>query len=93
MLYGKIILWKNTDLDLIRGKKFAIIDYSSQRCAYTLNLKDSGVNVTRWLYEGSRSWEKAEREGVKVSKFSDAVKNCDVIMILVPDEKQSKLYN
>lgn len=87
MLYGKIILWKNTDLDLIKGKKFAIIDYSSQRCAYILNLKDSGINVTIWLYEGSRFWEKTEREGVKVSKFSDTIKNCDVIIILVPDEK------
>lgn len=87
MLYGKIILWKNTDLDLIKDKKFAIIDYGSQRYANTLNLKDSGVNVTIWLCEGSRSWEKTEREGVKVSKFSDAVNNCDVIIILVPDEK------
>lgn len=90
---AKLYYEKNTDLDLIKGKKVAIIGYGSQGCAHALNLKDSGVDVTVGLYNGSKSWEKAEKEGVKVSTVSEAVKRCDVIMILVPDEKQAKIYS
>lgn len=90
---AKLYYEKNTDLDLIKGKKVAIIGYGSQGCAHALNLKDSGVDVTVGLYNGSKSWEKAEKEGVKVSTVSEAVKTCDVIMVLVPDEKQAKLYS
>ncbi|MGG5462707.1 ketol-acid reductoisomerase [Clostridium sp. B9] len=90
---AKLYYENNTDLDLIKGKKVAIIGYGSQGCAHALNLKDSGIDVTVGLYNGSKSWEKAEKEGVKVSTVSEAVKSCDVIMILVPDEKQAKLYS
>ena len=81
------------NLGLLDGKTVAIIGYGSQGHAHALNLKDSGVNVVVGLYEGSKSWKKAEDNGLKVMTTEDAVKAADVIMILVPDEKQADLYN
>ncbi|MBQ7236758.1 MAG: ketol-acid reductoisomerase, partial [Clostridia bacterium] len=70
----------------------AIIGYGSQGHAHALNLKDSGVNVVVGLYEGSKSWKKAESQGLKVMTSSEAAKVADIIMILINDEKQAKLY-
>jgi len=83
---------KDCDLSLIQAKKVAIIGYGSQGHAHALNLKDSGVDVVVGLRAGSTSWKKAENAGLKVSEVKDAVASADVVMILTPDEFQSKLY-
>ena len=83
---------KDCDLSLIKGKKVAIIGYGSQGHAHALNLKDSGVNVVIGLYEGSKSWAKAEAQGLKVMTSTEAAKAADIIMILINDEKQAALY-
>ncbi len=80
------------DLNKLNGKTVAIIGYGSQGHAHALNLKDSGVNVIVGLYEGSKSWAKAEKAGLKVMTSADAAKNAAMIMILINDEKQAKLY-
>ena len=83
---------KDCNLEKIKGKKVAIIGYGSQGHAHALNLKESGVNVIVGLYKGSKSWEKAEKQGFKVMNSSEAAKEADFIMILINDEKQAKLY-
>jgi len=83
---------KDADLGLLQGKRVAIIGYGSQGHAHALNLKESGVDVCVGLYKGSKSWEKAEMEGLEVFEAAEAVKRSDFIMMLVPDEKQAKLY-
>ncbi|MEY2864200.1 MAG: hypothetical protein RLY58_1907 [Pseudomonadota bacterium] len=88
----KISYDKDCDISLIQGKKVAIIGYGSQGHAHALNLKDSGVDVTVGLRAGSTSWAKAENSGLKVSEVKAAVAAADVVMILTPDEFQSKLY-
>ncbi len=83
---------KDADLSIIQGKKVAIIGYGSQGHAHALNLKDSGVDVTVGLRKDSPSWKKAENAGLNVAEVKDAVKAADVVMILTPDEFQSRLY-
>ena len=80
------------NLDLLKGKKIAIIGYGSQGHAHALNLKDSGCDVIIGLYEGSKSWAKAEAQGFKVYTSAEAAKQADIIMILINDEKQAALY-
>ncbi|MBC2582356.1 ketol-acid reductoisomerase [Clostridium sp. DJ247] len=82
----------DANLELLAGKKVAIIGYGSQGHAHALNLKDSGVDVCVGLYKGSKSWEIAEAAGLKVLEASEAAKEADFIMILIPDEKQAALY-
>ena len=89
---AKMYYQEDCNLDLLKNKKVAIIGYGSQGHAHALNLHESGVDVTVGLYVGSKSWPKAEAAGLKVSTAADAAKNCDVIMILINDEKQAKLY-
>jgi len=88
----RIFYEKDCDLSKLDGKTVAIIGYGSQGHAHALNLKDSGVNVVVGLYEGSRSKDKAESQGLKVLSVEEATKAADIIMILIPDEKQAKLY-
>lgn len=83
---------KDADLSLIKGKKVTIVGYGSQGHAHANNLKDSGVDVTVALREGSSSAIKAENSGLKVSSVADAVAAADLVMILTPDEFQSQLY-
>lgn len=83
---------KDCDISIIQGKKVAIIGYGSQGHAHACNLKDSGVDVTVGLREGSASIAKAEAHGLKVSDVASAVAAADVVMILTPDEFQSQLY-
>lgn len=78
--------------DMISSKKVAVIGYGSQGHAHALNLHESGVDVTVGLYKGSKSWVKAESDGVKVATVADAVKGADVVMILIPDERQGQVY-
>lgn len=89
---SKMYYEKDADLSLLKGKKVAIIGYGSQGHAHALNLHESGVDVVVGLYEGSKSWQKAEEAGLKVMKTEDAVKVADIVMILVNDEKQAKLF-
>lgn len=89
---AKIYYQKDCDLNLLKGKTVAIIGYGSQGHAHALNLKDSGVNVIVGLYEGSKSWAKAEKQGMKVYTAAEAAKQADIIMILINDEKQAAMY-
>lgn len=82
----------DASLDLIRGRKVAIIGYGSQGHAHALNLRDSGVEVQVGLRPGSRGAVRAERDGFKVSSPRDAAEWADVVMVLVPDQHQSRLY-
>ena len=79
--------------EFIADKKVTIIGYGSQGHAHALNLKDNGVDVTVGLYEGSKSKKRAEEAGLKVKNTGEAVKDADVVMVLVNDEIQAKLYN
>lgn len=83
---------EDADLNLLKGKKIAIIGYGSQGHAHALNLKDSGFDVVVGLYEGSKSAERARENGLTVLSVDDACEAADIIMILIPDEKQSKVY-
>ena len=83
---------EDANLDLLKDKTVAIIGYGSQGHAHALNLKDSGVNVVVGLYPGSKSKAKAEADGLTVHPVADAAKAADLIMILLPDEVQKKVY-
>jgi ketol-acid reductoisomerase len=83
---------KDADLSLIRGRKVSIIGYGSQGHAHANNLKESGVDVTVGLREGSISVAKAKNAGLTVKSVEDAVRGADVVMILAPDEHQARLY-
>lgn len=83
---------EDCNLSLLDGKTVAIIGYGSQGHAHALNLKESGVNVIIGLYEGSKSWKKAEDAGFKVYTAAEAAKKADLIMILINDERQADLY-
>jgi len=83
---------KDADLSLIKSKKVAIIGYGSQGYAHSNNLKDSGCDVVVGLRKGSKSWEKAEKAGLKVMETHEAAKWANVIMILTPDEKQADIF-
>ena len=83
---------KDTNLGLLQGKKVAVIGFGSQGHAHALNLHESGVDVVVGLYEGSKSWDKVKEAGLEVATTAEAAKKADIIMILVPDEKQAKLY-
>ena len=83
---------KDVDPSVIQGKKVAIIGYGSQGHAHALNLLDSGVDVRVGLREGSKSAQAAQEAGLKVMSMDDAAEEADVIMMLVPDETQPKVY-
>ncbi|NLX10896.1 MAG: ketol-acid reductoisomerase [Chloroflexi bacterium] len=83
---------QDADLSLLDGKTVAIIGYGSQGHAHALNLHNSGVNVVVGLYEGSRSWAKAEADGLTVKSVDEAAAAADVIMMLIPDTRQAQVY-
>jgi len=89
---AKIFYQEDCNLSLLEGKTIAIIGYGSQGHAHALNLKESGCNVIIGLYEGSRSWDKAVKQGFEVFTAAEAAKKADIIMILINDEKQADLY-
>ena len=92
MAEAKIYYQSDCNLSLLDGKTIAIIGYGSQGHAHALNLKDSGCHVIIGLYEGSKSWKRAEEQGFEVFTAAEAAKRADIIMILINDEKQAKLY-
>lgn len=89
---AKLYYDSDANLGLLSGKKVAVVGYGSQGHAHALNLKESGVDVVVGLYQGSKSWESAEAAGLTVMEAGEAAKAADFIMILIPDEKQAKLY-
>ena len=89
---ARIFYQQDCDLNLLKDKTVAIIGYGSQGHAHALNLRDSGVKVIVGLYNGSKSWAKAEAQGFEVFTAAEAAKKADIIMILINDEKQAALY-
>jgi ketol-acid reductoisomerase len=82
----------DADLSVISGRQVAVIGYGSQGHAHALSLRDSGVDVRVGLAEGSKSWAKAENEGLRVVTVAEAVQEADVIMLLTPDHIQRHVY-
>ena len=89
---AKIFYDQDVNWDVIKNRKVAIVGYGSQGHAHALNLKESGCHVIIGLYEGSRSWKRAQEQGFEVFTAAEAAKQADIIMILINDEKQAKLY-
>jgi len=89
---AKMFYEEDCNLSLLDGKTVAVIGYGSQGHAHARNLKDSGVDVVVGLYEGSKSWAVAEKDGLKVAVAAEAAKAADVVMILLPDELQGDIY-
>ena len=82
----------DADMSLLEDKTIGVIGYGSQGHAHALNLHDSGLNVMVGLYEGSRSWETAESDGLKVGLVEETARESDVIMVLIPDHIQAEVY-
>lgn len=82
----------DADLSLLSGRRIAVLGYGSQGHAHALNLKDSGCDVSVGLYRGSKSWEKAQADGLPVYEVAEAVRRSDIIVMLVPDPVQPALY-
>jgi len=76
----------------LKGKRIAVIGYGSQGHAHALNARDSGLDVIVGLYKGSKSWDAAETAGLKVAEVADAARRADVIVLLIPDEKQRRVF-
>jgi ketol-acid reductoisomerase len=83
---------KDADLSKLDGRTVAILGYGSQGHAHALNLKDSGVDVVVGLREGSSSVDKAKSDGLRVESISDAASDGDLVMVLLPDEKQAEVF-
>lgn len=92
MSQARIFYQSDCNLDYLSGKTIAIIGYGSQGHAHALNLKESGCNVIVGLYEGSKSWKKAEAQGFEVYTTAEASKKADIIMFLINDELQADVY-
>ena len=89
---AKIYYENDADIGRLKGRPIAIIGYGSQGHAHALNLKDSGLDVRVGLYDGSKSWAKAEAAGLRVRTVGDAAEEAQIIMILTPDTGQQALY-
>ena len=92
---AKVFYQEDCDLSLLYGKTIAVIGYGSQGHAHALNAKESlgdNARVIIGLYEGSKSWAKAEAQGFEVFTAAEAAKQADIIMILINDEKQAAMY-
>jgi len=88
----KVYYESDANLKNLQGKKLAVLGYGSQGHAHALNLKDSGMNVCVGLRKTGFSWEKAEKDGLQVKTVADASAWADVIMVLLPDQYQKKVY-
>ena len=92
MSEAKIYYQYDCNLAALDGKTIAVIGYGSQGHAHALNAKESGCHVIIGLYEGSKSWKRAEEQGFEVYTAAEAAKKADIIMILINDELQAKMY-
>jgi ketol-acid reductoisomerase len=88
----KVFYDKDADISLVKGRKVTVVGYGSQGHAHALNLKDSGVRVTVALRKGGASWSKAAREGLEVKEVAEAVREADIVMMLLPDENIADVY-
>jgi ketol-acid reductoisomerase len=89
---SKMYYDQDASKEQINGKTVAVIGYGSQGHAHALNLHDNGVKVVVGLYEGSKSFEKAHRDGLRTAAVSEAVAAADITMLLIPDEKQAQVF-
>ena len=89
---AKIYYDQDADLGLLKGRRIAIIGYGSQGHAHALNLRDSGQDVVVGLYRGSRSWGKAEKDGLRVTTVAEAAQAADLVMVLLPDQAHRQTY-
>ncbi len=83
---------QDADLSLIQDKTIGVIGYGSQGHAHALNLKDTGLSVLAGLYEGSKSWPKAEAAGLTVKTVAEVAEASDILMIVAPDTAQRDIY-
>ncbi len=89
---AKVYHDEDVSLDVLKGKRIAVIGYGSQGHAHALNLKDSGLDVVVGLRKGGASWEKAKADGLEVMEVAEAAASAQVIMMLIPDTLQPKVY-
>jgi ketol-acid reductoisomerase len=89
---AKIYTEAEAPITPLKGRRIAVIGYGSQGHAHALNARDSGLDVVVGLYQGSPSWAKAEEAGLKVAEVADAARQADVIVMLIPDEKQRRVF-
>jgi ketol-acid reductoisomerase len=89
---AKMYYESDADMDLIENKHIGVIGYGSQGHAHALNLQESGMQVSVGLYEGSKSWDKAKEDGLDVGTVSEVSEKSDIIMVLIPDHIQAKVY-
>lgn len=89
---AKIYYDADANLDVLKGKKIAVLGYGSQGHSQAQNLKDSGLDVVVGLRKGSKSWVQAEKDGLNVTTVAEAAKQADIIQILLPDEVQARVY-
>ena len=82
----------DADLSKLSGRSVAVLGYGSQGHAHALNLRDSGVEVVVGLRDGSSSAERARADGVEVAPIADAASRADIVMVLLPDEKQAAVW-
>ncbi len=89
---AKLYYDKDADLGLLRGKTIGVIGYGSQGHAHALNHRDSGLDVMVGLYKGSKSWDKAKGDGLKVGTVRETAEASQVIMIVLPDQTHKQVY-
>src|SRR5512143_3414520 len=89
---AKLYYDKDADLGLLKGKTIGVIGYGSQGHAHALNHRDSGMDVMVGLYKGSKSWDKAKADGLKVGTVAETAEACQILMILLPDQTHKQVY-
>jgi ketol-acid reductoisomerase len=89
---SKILYNKDADIKILKKKTIAIIGYGSQGHAHARNLHDSGMKVIVGLRKGSNFWKRAQKDGLNVMTVTEATKKSDIMMILIPDDKQKDMY-
>ena len=89
---AKVYYDADADISALDGKSIGVIGYGSQGHAHSLNLKDSGCDVMVGLYQGSKSWEKAEQAGLRVAEVAEVAKEADIMMMTIPDERQGGVF-
>ena len=90
---SKIIYDSSINQELIKSKKVAVIGFGSQGHAHSLNLHESGVDITVGLREESESFNRAKEMGLKVANLENATKDADIVMLLLPDQVMADVYN
>jgi ketol-acid reductoisomerase len=89
---ARVYYESDADLELLKTKKIAVVGYGSQGHAHALNLRDNGCDVVVGLYEGSKSWDQAAKDGLEVATTDRAAAQADIVMILAPDQYQHDIF-